>query len=58
MTTGCIIVINQKITQISFKDSQNIDLLKFSKPKIKLLKDNKFIYFENFFTIQANTSSE
>ena len=35
-------LVDDKITQISFKDSQNIDLLKFSKPKIKLLKDNKF----------------
>ena len=35
-------LVDDKITQISFKNSQNIDLLKFSKPKIKLLKDNKF----------------
>ena len=34
-------LVDDKITQISFKDSQNIDLLKFSKPKIKLLKDIK-----------------
>tara|TARA_B100000900_G_scaffold350800_1_gene317533 strand:- start:128 stop:817 length:690 start_codon:yes stop_codon:yes gene_type:complete len=31
-----------KITKISFKNAQNIDLLGFSKPKIKFLKDNKF----------------
>tara|TARA_B100000575_G_C23067872_1_gene614995 strand:- start:627 stop:1310 length:684 start_codon:yes stop_codon:yes gene_type:complete len=35
-------LVDGNITQISFKDTQNIDLLKFSKPKIKLLKDNKF----------------
>ena len=35
-------LVDGNITKISFKDDQNIDLLKFSKPKIKLLKDNKF----------------
>ena len=35
-------IVDGNITQISFKDSNNIDLLKFSKPKIKLFKDNKF----------------
>ena len=35
-------IVDGNITQISFKDAKNIDLLKFSKPKIKLLKDNKF----------------
>ena len=35
-------IVDGNITQISFKDSKNIDLLKFSKPKIKLFKDNKF----------------
>ncbi len=35
-------LVDDKITRISFKDSQNIDLLKFSKPKIKFLKNNKF----------------
>ena len=35
-------IVDGKITQISFKNSQNIDLLKFTKPKIKFLKDNKF----------------
>ena len=35
-------LVDGKITKISFKDAKNIDLLKFSKPKIKFLKDNKF----------------
>ena len=35
-------IVDGNITQISFKDAKNIDLLKFSKPKIKLLKHNKF----------------
>ena len=35
-------LVDDKITRISFRDSQNIDLLKFSKPRIKFLKDNKF----------------
>ena len=35
-------LVDSKITKISFKDAKNIDLLKFSKPKIKFLKDNKF----------------
>ena len=40
-------LINGKIAKISFKDAQNIDLLKFSKPKIKFLKDNKFTIRSN-----------
>ena len=35
-------LVDGKITKMSFKDAQNIDLLKFSKPKINFLKDNKF----------------
>ena len=35
-------LVDGKITKMSFKDDQNIDLLGFSKPKIKFLKDNKF----------------
>ncbi|OUW96883.1 MAG: hypothetical protein CBD97_00465 [Pelagibacteraceae bacterium TMED237] len=35
-------IIDNNISKISFKNSKNIDLLKFSKPKIKLLKDNNF----------------
>ena len=35
-------IVDGNITQISFKDTKNIDLLKFSKPKIKLFQDNKF----------------
>ena len=40
-------LVDGKITKISFKDAQNIDLLKFSKPKIKFLKDNKFTIRSN-----------
>ena len=35
-------IIDNEISKISFKNSKNIDLLKFSKPKIKFLKDNNF----------------
>ena len=40
-------LVDGKIAKISFKDSQDIDLLKFSKPKIKFLKDNKFTIRSN-----------
>ena len=40
-------LVDGKIAKISFKDAQNIDLLKFSKPKIKFLKDNKFTIRSN-----------
>jgi len=40
-------LVDGKVTKISFKDAQNIDLLKFSKPKIKFLKDNKFTIRSN-----------
>ena len=40
-------LVDGKISKISFKDAQNIDLLKFSKPKIKFLKDNKFTIRSN-----------
>ena len=33
---------NDKITEMTFKNSQNIDLISFSKPRLKLLKDNRF----------------
>ena len=33
---------NDKITEMTFKYSQNIDLISFSKPRLKLLKDNRF----------------
>ena len=35
-------LVDGKITKMSLKNSQNIDLVKFSKPKIRFLKDNKF----------------
>ena len=40
-------LVDGKINKISFKDAQNIDLLKFSKPKIKFLKDNQFTIRSN-----------
>ena len=33
---------NNKITEMTFKNSQNIDIISFSKPRLKLLKDNRF----------------
>ena len=35
-------LIDNKISKISLKDEKNTDLVKFSKPRFKLLKDNKF----------------
>ena len=35
-------LIDNKISKISLKDAKNTDLVKFSKPKFKLLKENKF----------------
>ncbi len=35
-------LVENKITEISLKDLKDIDLVKFSKPKFKLLKENKF----------------
>ena len=35
-------LVDNKIIEISLKDIKNTDLVKFSKPKFKLLKDNKF----------------
>ena len=35
-------LIDNKIIEISLKDMKNTDLVKFSKPRFKLLKDNKF----------------
>ena len=40
-------LVDGKISKISFKNAQNIDLLGFSKPKIKFLKDNKFTIRSN-----------
>ena len=37
-----LVLIDNKITEISLKDEKNTDLVKFSKPRFKLLKDNKF----------------
>ena len=35
-------LVDNKITEISLKDTKDIDLVRFSKPKFKLLKENKF----------------
>ena len=35
-------LVDNKITEISLKDSKDKDLVKFSKPKFKLLNENKF----------------
>ena len=35
-------LIDNKISKISLKDEKDTDLVKFSKPRFKLLKDNKF----------------
>ena len=41
------VIVDDKITEISFKDSENIDLIKLNKPRIKYLKDNKFTIKSN-----------
>ena len=33
---------DEKITEITFKDSKNIELIKLTKPRFRMLKDNKF----------------
>ena len=38
---------NDKITKISLKDQKNNDLMKFSKPRIKFLKDGQFAIRSN-----------
>lgn len=38
---------DEKITEITFKDSKNIDLIKLRKPKFKNLKNNKFVIRSN-----------
>ena len=35
-------LVDNKITEISLKDTKDIELVRFSKPKFKLLKENKF----------------
>ena len=41
------VIVDNKITEISFKDSENIDLIKLNKPRIRYLKDNKFTIKSN-----------
>jgi len=36
------VLVDDKITEMYFKDSKNNDLIKFSKPRFKSLKDNRF----------------
>ncbi len=45
------ILVDDKISQISLKDSKNNDLIKFSKPRIKFLKDKKFTIRSNAYYI-------
>ena len=33
---------DEKITEITFKDSKNIDFIKLTKPRFKFLKNNNF----------------
>ena len=41
------VIVDNKITEISFKNSENIDLIKLNKPRIRYLKDNKFTIKSN-----------
>ena len=40
--THRFVIVNDKITQISLKDAKNNDLMNFSKPRLKFLKDGRF----------------
>ena len=50
-------LIDNKITKISLKDINNIDLVKFSKPRFKLLKDNKFSIRSHIIVIDSPSDS-
>ena len=50
-------LVDNKITDISMKDSKNIDLVKFSKPRFKLLKENKFSIRSNIIVIDSPADS-
>ena len=48
---------DNKITKISLKDINNTDLVKFSKPKFKLLKENKFSIRSHIIIIDSPADS-
>ena len=50
-------LIDNKITKISLKDINNIDLVKFSKPRFKLLKGNKFSIRSHIIIIDSPADS-
>ena len=50
-------LIDNKIIEISLKDMKNTDLVKFSKPKFKLLKENKFSIRSHIIVIDSPADS-
>ena len=48
---------DNKITKISLKDINNTDLVKFSKPRFKLLKENKFSIRSHIIIIDSPADS-
>ena len=50
-------LVDNKITDISMKDSKDIDLVKFSKPRFKLLKENKFSIRSHIIVIDSPADS-
>jgi len=50
-------LVDNKITEISLKDSKDIDLVKFSKPKFKLLNENKFSIRSHIIVIDSPADS-
>ena len=48
---------DNKITKISLKDINNTDLVKFSKPRFKLLKENKFSIRSSIIIIDSPADS-
>ena len=50
-------LVDNKITDISMKDSNDIDLVKFSKPRFKLLKENKFSIRSHIIVIDSPADS-
>ena len=50
-------LVDNKITDISMKDTKDIDLVKFSKPRFKLLKENKFSIRSNIIVIDSPADS-
>ena len=48
---------DNKITEISLKDAKNTNLVKFSKPRFKLLKENNFTIRSNIILLDEPSSS-